>query len=52
MRATFDAQEIGLILVGVPGLEKRLAQYPQFYSRTSFVCELWPLGALRSPPTA
>jgi DNA transposition AAA+ family ATPase len=27
VRAIFDAQEIGLILIGMPGLEKRLARY-------------------------
>lgn len=37
VRAIFDAQEIGLILIGMPGLEKRLARYPQFYSRIGFV---------------
>lgn len=44
VRAIFDAAEIGVILIGVPGLEKRMARYPQFYSRIGFVHEFHPLG--------
>jgi DNA transposition AAA+ family ATPase len=45
VRAIFDAGEIGVILIGMPGLEKKLARYPQFYSRIGFVHEFRPLAA-------
>ncbi len=41
----FNQSRNGMILIGMPGIEKRRASFPRFYSRIGFVLESRPLSA-------
>jgi hypothetical protein len=51
LRSVFDQSGFGMVLIGMPGLEKRAARYPQFFSQISFVHEFRALAAADADPS-
>jgi len=44
LRSMFDASDVGMVLIGMPGMERTMSRHPQLYSRTGFSHRYSPLS--------